>query len=80
MNNFFKISAIKLIEIYQKTLSPDHGFFKARHPYGYCRFYPSCSEYTKQSVLKYGVGIGLFNGIKRILKCNPWTEPKIDLA
>jgi putative component of membrane protein insertase Oxa1/YidC/SpoIIIJ protein YidD len=41
-----------LIRIYQKTFSPDHGFLKFIWPHGYCRFYPSCSEYGYQVIKK----------------------------
>jgi putative membrane protein insertion efficiency factor len=68
---------IRLIELYQKTISPDHGALA--RPNGFCPFYPTCSEYTKQSILKYGVLRGTANGITRILKCVPGTKPKIDL-
>lgn len=71
--------AIILINLYQKTLSPDHGWFKSRHPHGYCKYYPSCSEYTKQSVEKYGI-FGLFKGFLRILRCNPWSKGGMDPA
>ena len=71
---------IKLIELYQATLSPDHGFFKNKYPHGFCRFYPSCSEYTKQSIQKYGTVVGAIKGVKRVLHCNPYTKPKIDLV
>lgn len=70
---------IAAINLYQKTLSPDHGWFKGRHPHGFCKYYPSCSEYTKQSVEKYGV-FGLFKGLFRILKCNPWSKGGVNLA
>ncbi len=70
---------ISLINLYQKTLSPDHGVFKNRHSHGFCKYYPSCSEYTKQSVQKHGV-FGLFKGFFRILRCNPWSQGGIDLA
>ena len=53
---------IFLINIYQK-------FSRLKPPV--CRFYPTCSEYTKQAILKYGVLKGLYLGIKRILKCHP---------
>jgi len=82
MNNLSKILknvAIGLISLYQRTLSPDHGIFKARHPHGFCRHYPSCSEYTKQAVLKQGVFIGLTKGFLRILKCNPFSQGGVDL-
>lgn len=65
---------IKLIELYQKTLSFDHGFFKFMYPYGYCRFQPSCSQYTIDAIKKKGLIKGLLMGIKRILRCNPWNK------
>lgn len=69
----------KLIQVYQQFLSPDHSFWaRERYPYGYCRFYPSCSEYTRKSVLKYGVLIGLGKGFYRILRCNPWSKGGIE--
>ncbi|HIU86367.1 TPA: membrane protein insertion efficiency factor YidD [Candidatus Spyradomonas excrementavium] len=53
---------LKLISLYQKisALKPP-----------VCRFYPTCSEYMKQAILKYGLLKGGFLGIKRILRCHP---------
>ena len=75
-----KYILIKIIELYQSTVSPDHGLFKDRYPFGYCRFYPSCSEYTKQSIQKNGSLKGIVDGGVRLLKCNPYVKPKIDLV
>lgn len=36
-----------------------------------CRYHPSCSEYTRQSVLKYGFGRGARMGLRRLLRCHP---------
>ena len=36
-----------------------------------CVFEPSCSEYMILAVYKYGAFIGLFKGIKRLLRCHP---------
>jgi uncharacterized protein len=36
-----------------------------------CRFEPSCSEYTRQAVEKYGALRGTGMGILRILRCQP---------
>jgi uncharacterized protein len=36
-----------------------------------CRFEPTCSEYTRQAVEKYGALRGTWMGIKRILRCQP---------
>ncbi|MFA6486112.1 MAG: membrane protein insertion efficiency factor YidD [Candidatus Magasanikbacteria bacterium] len=67
------------IRLYQHTISPDHGFFKHRFPYGYCRFHPSCSEYGYQVIKKRGLLIGLPLAIWRVLRCNPWSKGGIDL-
>lgn len=69
-----------LIKVYQMTLSPDHGWLKSWYPYGYCKYYPSCSEYTKQAVVKHGSLKGVRLGVVRVLKCNPWTESKVDIV
>lgn len=69
---------IFFIETYQKTLSPDHGLFKAKYPYGFCRHYPSCSEYGKKSIAKFGAIKGLYLSLIRVIKCNPFSSPKID--
>ena len=37
-----------------------------------CRFTPTCSEYTRQAIEKYGVLKGLWLGLKRISKCHPF--------
>lgn len=66
------------IELYQKTLSPDHGPLKVRYPTGFCKFYPSCSEYTKQAIMHKGVVIGVSKGFWRLLRCNPWAKPGVD--
>lgn len=43
-----------------------------------CKFYPTCSEYTKQAIEKYGAGKGMWLGICRILKCNPFSKGGYD--
>lgn len=65
-----------LIQIYQKTISPDHGIFSRQ---GSCRFHPTCSEYTYQAVEKYGAAKGLSKGILRICRCNPFSKGGLDL-
>lgn len=66
------------IRIYQKTLSYDHGPMKVFYPHGYCRFYPSCSEYCVRAVEKYGVIQGYGKGLWRIFRCNPWSVGGVD--
>jgi putative membrane protein insertion efficiency factor len=54
---------IKVINFYRKYISP------LKKPC--CRFYPTCSEYTKQAIEKYGFFKGCWLGLKRISKCHP---------
>ncbi len=61
---------IALIKVYQRYISPLLG--------NNCRFVPSCSEYTRQAVDKYGIIKGSFKAIKRILKCHPFNDGGYD--
>ena len=36
-----------------------------------CRYTPTCSVYMIVSLRKYGTIVGLYKGVKRILRCNP---------
>jgi len=43
-----------------------------------CRFYPSCSDYSKHAIVKYGALKGLVLSLKRILKCHPFNPGGYD--
>lgn len=43
-----------------------------------CRFEPSCSRYTEQAIVRYGLARGSVMGAKRILRCGPWTPGGYD--
>jgi putative membrane protein insertion efficiency factor len=73
-----RIPALLLIRLYQKTLSPDHSWLKRFHPYGYCRFYPTCSQYGYEVIQKRGLIRGVPLTIWRIFRCNPWNQGGID--
>ena len=64
---------IKLITIYQNHISK---WLTSKNIN--CKFYPTCSEYTKQAIEKYGAGRGLILGIWRILRCNPFSKGGYD--
>jgi len=61
-----KYIVIYIIKIYQLTL----GLYVR----GACRFSPTCSEYMKQAVLKYGAIKGMWMGTRRLIKCHPYSK------
>lgn len=70
--------AVFSIRVYQKTISFDHGVLKIFYPQGFCRFSPSCSEYSAQAIKKYGIIKGGLMASWRILRCNPWNKGGYD--
>jgi len=58
------------IRVYQKFISP------LLPPS--CRFYPSCSEYARQALAKFGATKGSWLATKRLLRCHPYHEGGFD--
>lgn len=52
--------------------------FISRYTPAVCRFRPTCSEYTRQAILKYGFWRGGLMGAWRILRCNPFNRGGYD--
>ena len=44
-----------------------------------CRFSPTCSEYARLALLKYGFWRGGARGAARLLRCQPFHPGGIDL-
>lgn len=63
---------IALIRAYQLCISPLLG--------PHCRFYPSCSQYAREALERYGALYGGWLAIRRILRCHPWHQGGIDLV
>jgi uncharacterized protein len=57
--------ALRLIRGYQKL---------SRYTPPSCRFSPTCSEYTRQAIVRYGFVKGAAMGAWRICRCNPFVE------
>ncbi|MFK7954403.1 MAG: membrane protein insertion efficiency factor YidD [Ekhidna sp.] len=64
MGRILKKILIFPILIYQYVISP---MFPST-----CRYMPTCSEYTKEAIKKYGAWKGFLLGIRRIGRCHPW--------
>ncbi len=63
------------VRFYQKTSFFHNYFFRLFFMSDrVCRFTPTCSEYIYQAVEKYGVIKGLWLGLKRIVRCHPWSK------
>lgn len=59
----FRLICYILIGFYKLFISP---FFPKT-----CIYYPTCSKYMFLAIKEYGVIIGIFLGLKRLLRCNP---------
>ena len=60
-----------LLELYKRRVSP----LLPRA----CRFTPTCSEYARIALLKYGLLPGLGRSAGRVLRCHPLHPGGVDL-
>ena len=71
------LRAIRLfVRMYKFTLSPVLHWIGG--PGSGCRFQPSCSQYLLDAVEMHGPGRGLWLGLKRIARCQPWGGSGFD--
>lgn len=61
-----------LLSLYQRVLSP----FLGRE----CRFYPTCSAYSKAALLQHGSVKGSLLTLGRICRCHPLCEGGVDVV
>jgi putative membrane protein insertion efficiency factor len=53
-----------MISVYRYCVSPWLG--------PTCRFHPSCSDYARQAIERYGALRGSWLALRRVLRCHPW--------
>ena len=65
-----KRALLMLIRFYQAAVSP---FTPPR-----CRYSPTCSQYAKEAIEKYGAGKGSYLAARRLLRCHPFHKGGYD--
>ncbi|MCU4675810.1 membrane protein insertion efficiency factor YidD [Catenovulum sp. 2E275] len=61
---------IFLVKSYQVVISPLLG--------PRCRFHPTCSNYAIIAINRFGVAIGGWLTLKRVIKCHPFSPGGLD--
>lgn len=59
-----------LIRGYRFLLSPWIG--------NSCRYWPSCSQYAEDALLRYGAARGIWLAVKRLGRCHPYGRGGVD--
>lgn len=70
MKRILRKIADKLVRFYQLTFSSLVG--------SCCRFQPTCSEYAREAIKKYGILKGGWLTVKRLSRCHPWAKGGYD--
>ncbi len=58
------------LRVYRAWLAPMLG--------GACKFYPSCSHYAYEAIERHGARRGLWLGLRRLVRCQPFTHGGYD--
>ena len=61
---------VAFLKLYKALISPLLG--------NRCRFYPSCSDYAREAIERYGAWRGVWLAFKRVGRCHPLCEGGID--
>ena len=59
-----KLFLLLVLRAYQYTLRPLLG--------ANCRFYPTCSDYSREAIERYGAARGSWLAARRIARCHPY--------
>jgi len=63
-------AVLLLIRVYQVFFSPLN--------FSSCRYNPTCSHYTYEAVERYGARRGAWLGVRRVLRCHPFSPGGFD--
>jgi hypothetical protein len=59
-----------LFSVYKNIFSKSLSFLFG----GGCRYYPTCSDYSRKALEEFGVGKGTWMSIKRLSRCHPFSK------
>jgi putative membrane protein insertion efficiency factor len=65
-----RVVLVSLLQLYKVTISP------LLPPS--CRFVPTCSEYARDAIEKYGALRGSWLGVRRLARCHPFHSGGYD--
>lgn len=66
--NEFQLTQSMFFAIYSNLISSQDGTR--------CRFYPTCSGYCRQAIIKNGLVLGMIQGLDRLTRCNGLSANK----
>lgn len=61
---FWRRLCVLPIRVYQRFVSP------LLPPA--CRYYPTCSAYAAEAILRHGIARGGWLALRRLMRCHPW--------
>ena len=62
--------ALLVLSVYKRAVSP--------YLPGMCRYYPSCSEYSREAIERHGFRGGFLLTVRRLVRCHPGQEGGYD--
>ena len=65
-----KLLLLALLRIYKLALSPYLG--------SRCRFWPTCSDYASEAIVRHGPARGTWLAACRLCRCHPFTAGGYD--
>lgn len=72
VDRYLAVPFVLALRLYRAVVSPIYG--------DTCRFYPSCSAYSLESLQRHGLARGVQLTVWRLLRCNPWNAGGVDLV
>lgn len=58
-----------LFHFYEKHVTPLDG--------ATCRYHPTCSQYTKEALQRFGLAVGVVVGVERFMRCHEWQDDDV---